>query len=100
MSLSSYAPIEAPCQGHLTFGKGTLTMVLTTRALRGVPMTETYPLPPVRVVQPFEDMTTWERTAHLLARHNLAAAELGTQVERHDRRHAMDLDLDHSHDAE
>jgi len=63
-------------------------------------MTETYPLPPVRVVQPFEDMTTWERTAHLLARHNLAAAELGTQVERHDRRHAMDLDLDHSHDAE
>jgi hypothetical protein len=56
---------------------------------------------PQHTVQPFENMAGWEKTAHLLARHNTdprvhdPAPDLSPLQQQHDRRH--DLDLDHTH---
>jgi hypothetical protein len=52
------------------------------------------------IVQPFENMDMWEQQAHLLARHkvNPGPPQLDAWTGKHDRRHAVDLDLDHSHE--
>jgi hypothetical protein len=47
---------------------------------------------------PFEEMDTAQQTAHLLVKHNVSPRP-GAETEQHDRRHQVDLDVDHTHEV-
>jgi len=46
---------------------------------------------------PFEEMPADVRVAHLLAAHKVDPGREDAWVAQHDRRHAVDLDIDHTH---